>query len=68
MPIYDYKCDGCGHQFEEIQSFHDPVKVHCPACSQPQLRRLIGVPGVIFKGTGFYATDYKNKDKPPVGD
>jgi putative FmdB family regulatory protein len=60
MPTYDYKCDGCGHQFEEMQSFSaDPLKT-CPKCGQDQLRRLFGTgAAILFKGGGFYETDYK---------
>jgi putative FmdB family regulatory protein len=60
MPTYDYKCDGCGHQFEEMQSFSaDPLKT-CPKCGNDQLRRLFGTgAAILFKGGGFYETDYK---------
>ena len=60
MPTYDYRCDGCGHQFEEMQSFSaDPLKT-CPKCGQDQLRRLFGTgAAILFKGGGFYETDYK---------
>lgn len=70
MPTYEYICDpekeGCGHCFEEFAKITDPVRRKCPECGKLKLRRLFGVPGIIFKGTGFYATDYKNKDAPPV--
>lgn len=65
MPIYEYVCDneqgGCGHKFEEIQGFFDePLKI-CPKCNEEKLKKLLGNPGsFIFKGSGFYATDYKN--------
>lgn len=60
MPTYDYRCDGCQHQFEEFQSFSaDPLKT-CPKCGQDHLRRLFGTgAAVLFKGSGFYETDYK---------
>ena len=60
MPTYDYRCDACGHQFEEMQSFSaDPLKT-CPKCGQDQLRRLFGTgAAILFKGGGFYETDYK---------
>lgn len=65
MPTYDYKCDKCEHAFEAFQSITaDPLKV-CPECQDESLRRLIGRGGgVIFKGSGFYCTDYKNSDPP----
>jgi putative FmdB family regulatory protein len=60
MPTYDYRCDGCGHQFEEMQSFTaDPLK-KCPKCTEDKLRRLFGTgAAILFKGGGFYETDYK---------
>ncbi len=59
MPTYDYKCSDCGHVFEELQSMKaDPLK-DCPACGKPSLKRLMaGGAGMIFKGSGFYLTDY----------
>ena len=62
MPTYDYRCDDCGHFFEEFQSMKDPKLRKCPECGKESLKRLIGTgSGLIFKGTGFYLTDYKNK-------
>lgn len=66
MPTYDYQCKDCNHRFECFQSMtSDPLK-ECPKCKRATLKRLIG-PGsaVIFKGSGFYQTDYKKKDVPP---
>ena len=59
MPTYDYRCNSCGHVFEEFQSITaDPLK-DCPQCKQPALVRLLaGGAGMIFKGSGFYLTDY----------
>ncbi|HET6430272.1 MAG TPA: zinc ribbon domain-containing protein [Phycisphaerae bacterium] len=74
MPTYDYVCDACGHEFEQFQSITAAVLRKCPQCSKRKLRRLIGAgAGVIFKGNGFYQTDYRSdsyrqsaeKDKPP---
>ena len=62
MPTYDYKCDNCGHQFETYQSMKDDKLTICPSCGENTLIRLIGTgSGLIFKGSGFYLTDYKNK-------
>jgi putative FmdB family regulatory protein len=62
MPTYDYQCDACGHRFEEVQSMRDDALTVCPSCNEAALRRLItGGTGVIFKGSGFYVTDSKNK-------
>lgn len=60
MPTYEYVCPPCGHEFEKFQSMTDePVKV-CPACRKRQVKRKIGMgAGLIFKGSGFYETDYK---------
>ena len=62
MPTYDYQCSNCGFQFEIFQSMTDlPIK-KCPECSKNKAVRLIsGGSGLIFKGSGFYITDYKNK-------
>ena len=61
MPTYEYACDACGHEFEEFQSITaDPLK-KCPECGKNKLRRLIGTgAGIIFKGSGFYETDYRS--------
>ena len=62
MPTYDYRCDACGHQFELFQSIKaDPAKT-CPSCGADSARRVIGAGGgLIFKGSGFYITDYRSK-------
>lgn len=61
MPTYDYVCRACNHQFELFQSMNDPVKRKCPKCGKSRLERLIGTgAGVIFKGSGFYQTDYRS--------
>ncbi len=60
MPTYDYKCSNCGHTFEEFHSISaEPLKV-CPKCGKETLKRILGSGvGMIFKGGGFYQTDYK---------
>ena len=61
MPTYDYQCDACDHTFEEFQSFSDEPLKKCPACKKNKLRRLLGTgAAVIFKGSGFYQTDYRS--------
>jgi putative FmdB family regulatory protein len=60
MPTYVYECEACAHTFEEFQSILAERLTKCPKCSKDRLKRLIGSGGgVIFKGQGFYATDYK---------
>lgn len=61
MPTYDYRCDGCDHTFEQFQSITaEPLK-KCPKCGARKLRRLIGTGGgIIFRGEGFYQTDYRS--------
>ena len=76
MPTYDYICDDCGHEFETYESITAEPRKDCPECSQATLRRKIG-PGaaILFKGSGFYQTDYRSEsykkaakaDKPSDG-
>ena len=62
MPTYDYRCEACGHEFELFQQMTDSVKRKCPECGKLKLQRLIGTgAGVIFKGSGFYETDYRSE-------
>jgi len=76
MPTYDYICENCGHQFEHFQSITAKPLRQCPKCRKRQLKRLIGIgSGVIFKGSGFYQTDYRSEsykkaeksEKPATG-
>ena len=61
MPTYDYVCQACEHAFEEFQSITAKPLRKCPECGKPKLKRLIGTgAGVIFKGGGFYETDYRS--------
>lgn len=61
MPTYDYECQHCGHGFELFQQMSAAVKRKCPECGKPKLKRLIGTgAGVLFKGSGFYETDYRS--------
>ena len=62
MPTYEYTCESCGHEFEQFQSITaKPIRV-CPKCGKASVKRLIGVgAGIIFKGSGFYETDYRSE-------
>ncbi len=64
MPVYTYRCESCGVQFERSQSFHDAPLKTCPECRKKSLKKVITPSRVIFKGSGFYATD----NKSPSGD
>lgn len=59
MPIYEYRCDNCGHELERLQKVSDPVLVDCPACEQPTLKKQVSAAGFRLKGSGWYETDFK---------
>ena len=62
MPTYEYRCEACGHRFEELQSFSDAHLKKCPKCKKKKLERLLGAgAAIIFKGSGFYQTDYRSE-------
>lgn len=61
MPTYHYRCRSCGHEFEEFQSITDDPITVCPKCGGETRRVISGGAGIIFKGSGFYITDYKRK-------
>ncbi len=60
MPIYTYRCESCGVQFERHQSFHDEPLKRCPECHKNSLRKVYTPAGIVFKGSGWYATDHKS--------
>ena len=63
MPTYDYACENCGYEFEQFQAITAKPLRRCPECGKRELRRLIGAgSGVIFKGSGFYQTDYRSEN------
>lgn len=64
MPIYEYECTSCHHQFDLLQKANDEPEHICPQCSQDTLKKLISAAGFQLKGTGWYATDFKNKGNP----
>ena len=61
MPIYEYRCDGCGHEMELIQKMSDDPLKDCPACQSSELKKMISASGFRLKGSGWYETDFKNK-------
>ncbi len=65
MPIYEYRCEACGHQLEIMQKMSDDALRDCPACDKPTLKKLISAAGFQLKGSGWYATDFKNGSKKP---
>ena len=68
MPIYDYKCSKCEHQFEVIQKFSDkPIKI-CPECNQGSVQKLVSAPSFRLKGGGWYETDFKTGSKKNIVD
>jgi len=56
MPIYDHRCDHCGHAFSVVRSYSDPPVEECPSCGK-RPRRVVGAPAIVFKGSGWYKTD-----------
>ena len=66
MPIYEYQCTHCQHAFEVIQKVNDDVVKKCEQCGKDSAVRLVSAPGFQLKGTGWYATDFKDKPKPKI--
>ncbi len=62
MPIYEYRCQNCGHEMEAWQKMNEAPLVQCPTCNKDGLRKLISSTSFQLKGTGWYVTDFKNKD------
>ena len=66
MPLYEYKCEACGNQFEKIQKFSDPLVDACPKCGG-KVEKLLSSPAIQFKGSGWYITDYAKKSSSSDG-
>lgn len=64
MPIYEYECTGCHHKFDVLQKINDEPVKKCPQCSKNKVQRLVSAAGFQLKGSGWYATDFKDKGKP----
>ena len=63
MPIYEYRCEACGHEMEALQKMSDDALVLCPNCSEPTLKKLLSATGFRLKGGGWYETDFKSRNK-----
>lgn len=68
MPIYEYQCANCGHVLEILQKISEEPLKKCPECNKESLQKLISAAGFQLKGTGWYATDFRNKGKPETKD
>ena len=69
MPLYEYRCDACEHSFEALQKMSDEPLIHCPACDEATLRKLVSAGGFRLKGEGWYETDFKGgKNKRNIAD
>lgn len=66
MPIYEYRCNACGHKLESLQRLSDAPLVACPACGKDALTKLVTAAGFQLKGSGWYATDFKNSGSKPA--
>ena len=60
MPVYTYRCEACGFVFDQRLGFHDPHPTRCPECGAEALHRVYKPVGIVFKGSGFYATDHRS--------
>jgi putative FmdB family regulatory protein len=66
MPIYEYRCAGCGHQAEHLQKVSERPLAKCPACGKKTYKKMLSAAGFQLKGSGWYATDFKNKAAKPA--
>ena len=66
MPIYEYRCEACGHTDEHLQKVSEKPLTVCPACGKPEYRKQLSAAGFQLKGTGWYATDFKSTGKKPA--
>lgn len=68
MPIYEYRCEGCGHELEALQKMSDDALTDCPACHQPLLKKKVSAAAFRLKGGGWYETDFKSGNKKNLAD
>ena len=66
MPIYEYRCAACGHEIEALQKLSDAPLTVCPSCQKPELKKLLSAAGFQLKGSGWYATDFRNSGAKPA--
>ena len=66
MPIYEYRCSSCGNEHEALQKLSEPRLTTCPSCGKETLTKLLSAAGFQLKGSGWYATDFRNGGKPAV--
>ena len=66
MPIYEYRCAACGHELEALQKLSDAPLTQCPSCHKPELKKLLSAAGFQLKGSGWYATDFRNSGAKPA--
>ena len=67
MPIYEYRCEACGHQEEFLQKLSEPPLTECPACHKAAFNKMLSAAGFQLKGSGWYATDFRNNGSKPAG-
>ena len=68
MPIYEYRCDACGHELESLQKMSDAPLTDCPSCGEPRLKKMVSAAGFRLKGGGWYETDFKAGGKKNLHD
>ncbi len=68
MPTYSYRCPSCGHEYEKLQKITDQARTKCPECGTRGERVITGGAGLVFKGSGFYITDYKRAGEKKPGE
>ena len=66
MPIYEYRCSDCSHQEEHLQKVSEPPLAICPSCGKPSYKKMLSAAGFQLKGSGWYATDFRNKGSKPA--
>jgi putative FmdB family regulatory protein len=66
MPIYEYRCDACGHKLEALQKLSDSPLTDCPTCGKARLSKLVSAAGFQLKGSGWYATDFRSSGAKPA--